>query len=285
GAILQSTMLLFTFMGILGGYTSARVYKVFGGDDWKMATIMTATFYPGIIFAIFFVLNLVMWGQKSTGAVPFTTILGSNEVMVQQLLVSRKDSEFTAVLELKVELRGPVWKLLGSRNQQVNNDQQQQQPPCGTYKLGVSLGLLELASESRWPNLLYHILIAGSRRAAFLQGPAPPAILPLAPQAVSGDNGSGAGAEQVGGLPWFQAMKANLEEFGDVEVFLEHQPQECMSCCQPIEAAYRARPRKCSHIFHVECLLHCWSEGTCPVCRASFAPEASHLSHIGRSSR
>ena len=40
------------------------------------------------------------------------------EVMVQQLLVSRKDSEFTAVLELKVELRGPVWKLLGSRNQQ-----------------------------------------------------------------------------------------------------------------------------------------------------------------------
>eukprot|EP00442_Polarella_glacialis_P045563 CAMPEP_0115078352 /NCGR_PEP_ID=MMETSP0227-20121206/17506_1 /TAXON_ID=89957 /ORGANISM="Polarella glacialis, Strain CCMP 1383" /LENGTH=626 /DNA_ID=CAMNT_0002465737 /DNA_START=69 /DNA_END=1949 /DNA_ORIENTATION=+ len=74
GAILQSTMLLFTFMGILGGYTSARVYKVFGGDDWKMATIMTATFYPGIIFAIFFVLNLVMWGQKSTGAVPFTTM-------------------------------------------------------------------------------------------------------------------------------------------------------------------------------------------------------------------
>ncbi|CAE8652197.1 unnamed protein product, partial [Polarella glacialis] len=133
---------------------------------------------------------------------------------------------------------------------------------------------------------LHQAALPASRQlSASRQGPAPPAILPLAPQAVSGDNGSGAGAEQVGGLPWFQAMKANLEEFGDVEVFLEHQPQECMSCCQPIEAAYRARPRKCSHIFHVECLLHCWSEGTCPVCRASFAPEASHLSHIGRSSR
>ena len=24
--------------------------------------------------------------------------------------------------------------------------------------------------------------------------------------------------------------------------------QECMSCCQPIEADYRARPRKCSHV-------------------------------------
>ncbi|CAK8985255.1 unnamed protein product [Durusdinium trenchii] len=75
-------------------------------------------------------------------------------------------------------------------------------------------------------------------------------------------------------LPWFQAMKANLEEYGDVEVFLDQQPQECMSCCQAIEASYRARPRKCSHVFHVECLLHCWSEGTCPVCGASFAPEA-----------
>lgn len=79
--------------------------------------------------------------------------------------------------------------------------------------------------------------------------------------------------ESHGELPWFQAMKANLEEYGDVEVFLDHQAQECMSCCQVIEASYRAKPRKCNHVFHVECLLHCWSEGTCPVCATSFAPE------------
>lgn len=79
--------------------------------------------------------------------------------------------------------------------------------------------------------------------------------------------------ESHGELPWFQAMKANLEEYGDVEVFLDQQAQECMSCCQVIEASYRARPRKCNHVFHVECLLHCWSEGTCPVCGTSFAPE------------
>lgn len=81
--------------------------------------------------------------------------------------------------------------------------------------------------------------------------------------------------EDVGELPWFQAMKANLEEFGDVEVFLDQTPQECMLCGQPIEAAYRVRPRKCGHVFHVECLLHCWSEGACPVCGVSFAPEAA----------
>merc|ERR1712032_778498 len=30
--------------------------------------------YPGVVFVIFFVLNLLIWEQKSTGAVPFTTM-------------------------------------------------------------------------------------------------------------------------------------------------------------------------------------------------------------------
>merc|ERR1719476_85359 len=67
-------MLLFTFMGMLAGYTSARLYKVFNGDDWKMATLLTALLFPGVVFLIFFVLNLFIWGQKSSGAVPFTTM-------------------------------------------------------------------------------------------------------------------------------------------------------------------------------------------------------------------
>lgn len=74
GGLLQSMMLLFTFMGVFAGYTSARLYKVFHGDDWKTATLMTALLYPGIVFVIFFVLNLFIWGQKSSGAVPFTTM-------------------------------------------------------------------------------------------------------------------------------------------------------------------------------------------------------------------
>jgi transmembrane 9 superfamily member 2/4 len=74
GGLLQSAMLLFTFMGVFGGYASARLYKVFNGDDWKTCTLMTATFYPGIIFLIFFILNLFIWGQKSSGAVPFGTM-------------------------------------------------------------------------------------------------------------------------------------------------------------------------------------------------------------------
>lgn len=72
---------------------------------------------------------------------------------------------------------------------------------------------------------------------------------------------------------WFQAMKANLEEFGEVEVFVQDAPRECLCCNQQISTCYRVRPRRCGHVFHVECLLRWWSEGTCPVCHVSFAPE------------
>jgi transmembrane 9 superfamily protein 2/4 len=67
-------MLVFTFMGILAGHTASRLYKLFGGADWKRTTMLTAFLYPGIFFGIFFVLNLFIWGQKSSGAVPFTTM-------------------------------------------------------------------------------------------------------------------------------------------------------------------------------------------------------------------
>lgn len=74
GGLLQSMMLLFTFMGVLAGYSSARLYKVIGGDDWKQATLLTAFGFPGLTFMIFFFLNLLIWEQKSSGAVPFTTM-------------------------------------------------------------------------------------------------------------------------------------------------------------------------------------------------------------------
>jgi len=74
GGLLQSMMLLFTFMGTVAGYTSARFCKIFDSDNWKLTTLATACLYPGLFFCIFFVLNLLIWGQKSSGAVPFTTM-------------------------------------------------------------------------------------------------------------------------------------------------------------------------------------------------------------------
>ena len=44
------------------------------GDQWKQVTLQTALLYPGIVFSIFLSLNFLVWGQKSSGAVPFGTL-------------------------------------------------------------------------------------------------------------------------------------------------------------------------------------------------------------------
>lgn len=74
GGLMTVLLLLWVFMGIFGGYASARLYKMFKGTEWKKITLKTAFMFPGIAFAIFFVLNALIWGEKSSGAVPFGTM-------------------------------------------------------------------------------------------------------------------------------------------------------------------------------------------------------------------
>lgn len=74
GALMTTLLLLFVFMGVFAGYYSARVYKMFGQSDWRSNTMLTALFFPGVVFTMFFVLNLFVWGKKSSGAVPFGTM-------------------------------------------------------------------------------------------------------------------------------------------------------------------------------------------------------------------
>uniref|UniRef100_A0A7N0V032 Transmembrane 9 superfamily member n=1 Tax=Kalanchoe fedtschenkoi TaxID=63787 RepID=A0A7N0V032_KALFE len=75
GGLMTAMVLLWVFMGILAGYSSARLYKMFKGTDWKRNTLKTAFMFPGILFAVFFFLNALVWGEKSSGAVPFGTML------------------------------------------------------------------------------------------------------------------------------------------------------------------------------------------------------------------
>jgi transmembrane 9 superfamily protein 2/4 len=46
------------FMGSIAGYSSARVYKLFGGKEWKKNTLLTATLYPGLIGVVFVCINM-----------------------------------------------------------------------------------------------------------------------------------------------------------------------------------------------------------------------------------
>ena len=74
GSLITAFILLFVFMGAFAGYTAAVTYKMFRGINWKTCTFGTAFFLPGVVFAIFFTLNLVLWYEGSSGALPFTSL-------------------------------------------------------------------------------------------------------------------------------------------------------------------------------------------------------------------
>jgi len=74
GGLMTAMLLLYVFMGIAAGYVAARLYKMFRGTNWKGNTLKTALMFPGIVGLVCFVLNLFIWGQKSSGAVPFGTL-------------------------------------------------------------------------------------------------------------------------------------------------------------------------------------------------------------------
>lgn len=72
---MTAMVVLMVVMSIFAGYFAARVYKMFKGKMWKQTTILTATLYPGITFSVFFLLNMIIWGEKASGAVPFLILL------------------------------------------------------------------------------------------------------------------------------------------------------------------------------------------------------------------
>ena len=75
GGLMTAMLLLWVIMGLFAGYASARLFKMFKGTDWKMNYVKTAFLFPGCIFVIFFILNSLIWGEQSSGAVPFGTMI------------------------------------------------------------------------------------------------------------------------------------------------------------------------------------------------------------------
>ncbi|KAF2246488.1 multispanning membrane protein [Trematosphaeria pertusa] len=67
---------LWVFAGLFSGYFSSRVYKTFGGQLWQKNVFVTASLVPGLLFSTIFVLNLFVWIQASSTAIPFGTLVG-----------------------------------------------------------------------------------------------------------------------------------------------------------------------------------------------------------------
>lgn len=67
---------LFIAAGLFSGYFSSRLYRTFGSeeDGWKKNAFVTASLVPGLLFAITFFVNLFVWIQASSNAIPFGTL-------------------------------------------------------------------------------------------------------------------------------------------------------------------------------------------------------------------
>ncbi|KAI1316769.1 hypothetical protein EDD11_009507 [Mortierella claussenii] len=76
GSLATVMIVFYMFFGVIAGFVSARLYKMFGGEAWKLNVIGTAFLFPSIIFGAFIGLNFFLVGAKSSGAVPFGTMLG-----------------------------------------------------------------------------------------------------------------------------------------------------------------------------------------------------------------
>lgn len=74
GGLMTAMLFVWVLMGVLAGFSSSRLFKMFKGTEWKKNTIRTAFLFPGGVFCMFFFLNCLIWGERSTGAVPFGTM-------------------------------------------------------------------------------------------------------------------------------------------------------------------------------------------------------------------
>jgi transmembrane 9 superfamily protein 2/4 len=74
GAVLTSLILVYALCGPICGYVSARLYKLFGGDDCKRNAALAAAALPGGSLAAFCLVNIFVWVDGGT-TVDFMSML------------------------------------------------------------------------------------------------------------------------------------------------------------------------------------------------------------------
>ena len=75
GSISTAGIVMYAVTSSVGGFVSARLYKQMKGTQWVWNTILTAVLFPGPIVIVFMITNSIAWGNKSTSALPFGTIV------------------------------------------------------------------------------------------------------------------------------------------------------------------------------------------------------------------
>jgi transmembrane 9 superfamily member 2/4 len=74
GSLMQATLILYMFAGVVAGYVSSSMYKAFRGRQWQLCTILTATFFPGCAFFMFLFFNIYLFFLKSSASAPILEV-------------------------------------------------------------------------------------------------------------------------------------------------------------------------------------------------------------------
>ncbi|XP_039140029.1 transmembrane 9 superfamily member 12 [Dioscorea cayenensis subsp. rotundata] len=74
GMLLTGMIILYLFLGIFAGYFGVRLWRTIkgGSEGWTSLCWSIACFFPGVVFAILTILNFILWGSSSTGAIPIS---------------------------------------------------------------------------------------------------------------------------------------------------------------------------------------------------------------------
>ncbi|GMH37258.1 hypothetical protein BSKO_05131 [Bryopsis sp. KO-2023] len=75
GALQTAMLVSYVLMGSFGGFASAFFHKSMKGTDWRRTTLRTALIFPGACFGVCFILNLLIWGHRSSGAINFSSLI------------------------------------------------------------------------------------------------------------------------------------------------------------------------------------------------------------------
>ncbi|KAL1244114.1 Transmembrane 9 superfamily member, partial [Trichinella spiralis] len=75
GALMSVALFLYCFMGLFAGYFAGRMYKTLRLSNWKSASLKTACLFPTFLFVVGLILNILVWENKSSGTVPFSSIM------------------------------------------------------------------------------------------------------------------------------------------------------------------------------------------------------------------
>eukprot|EP01113_Clastostelium_recurvatum_P048558 TRINITY_DN8874_c0_g1_i2.p1 TRINITY_DN8874_c0_g1~~TRINITY_DN8874_c0_g1_i2.p1 ORF type:complete len:641 (-),score=120.06 TRINITY_DN8874_c0_g1_i2:15-1670(-) len=66
GGLVTAIVVTYVLTGVFGGYASAKTYMTMRGTRRRRNAALSALFFPGTAFTIFFIMNIVLWSTKSS---------------------------------------------------------------------------------------------------------------------------------------------------------------------------------------------------------------------------